>query len=475
MQKREEQNKVHVLSQDRILDESIQLVRVEPSYDDEISLIDLWIVIAKRWKLILMIVLIALLLGASAAMTKKLQYKYSVTLQIGSLVVEGSDGQKFQYIESPQNVLAKLESSYIPTIRQLWLNKTGENPPDIIARIPKESSLIMLEVEGEEDEGKQLLALLQEVVDVVKNDHKPSMNVTRGEFSSSLNNAERVLAELTDVNSIEVLTEGKKTQLVTAKLKLDELQNEHLIKVAKQQLQSDLESHKNKLSSINDQIKLLEAELDRLANVDTLLEKQIVDLSNTISNQLKNRRETEESVKTGPGAMTLLLIDNQIQGNRDRLAELEERLYIKQHELRRKIDNQIKESLRERDYEKMLIADINNQLQKLDIDNEHARQKQISIVSGLEIQLAKIKRDHQYAILNQQQKIEDLKLKLAGLKDTQALSEPMRSFKSLPRKRGLTLAVSVIAGLFIAFAIVFVLEFLSKVKQREQQIQNASQ
>jgi capsular polysaccharide biosynthesis protein len=471
MHNQESNRKVHVLNQERLLDDSVQLVRVESSCEDEISLIDLWLVMAKRFKLIMAIVAIATLLGVLFALSKSLQYNYAASVQIGSMVVNQGVGQKFQFIESPQNVLAKLTESYIPAVifEYAKTESLTKIEPEISARIPKDSNLIILETSGSDENSVLLLGLLQNVITRLAEDHKPAMNVTRGGFDSELMRAEAALADLDKPATLHVETEQVEIALLEAEIKLKELKDLRLTRLGKQKLLLDMESHKNKLSSLNDQINYFKAELKRLANVDVLLEKQIGSLSKTISEQLINRHKSESNVNTGPEAMTLLLIDNQIQDNRDRLAKVEERFYVTQHTSRRKLDNQIKETQRQRSYENKLLSGLDNQLQKMDIDNEYAQQKQGVIIAGIEAQLSKLTIDHKNLVLNQKQKIRDIKLKIKGLNDTQTLNEPMQSIKPMPRNRVSIVIVSIVAGLFLALFIVFGLEFLSKVKEKTLQ------
>ncbi len=466
----ERQQKIHVLNKNEIDQDSIQLVRVDPVYDD-ISLIDLWLVLTKHKKILMSIVFAAMLLGVFYAMSKPTLYNYSATLQIGAMMVSDGGKQHFESIESPENALSKLTESYIPSVQYAYLK---ENPslkkyPDISARIPKNSSLIILESKGVEEDSDIHLDVIRRIIERLRKDHKLSIDITKGEYKNLLKRAEIALSDLENPMILTTKLNSIQQSLLDSKISIEKLKDERLIKVAKQQLMSDIASHKNKLSSLDDEAKQLSSELKRLADVDSLLETQITGLAQTITNELKNRKETAKNISTGPGAMTMLLIDNQIQSNRDRLARLEERLYIKQYNLREKLENQIKENKRMKTYERALIVDVNNNLQKLDIDNKHSLQKLLANHKGLEIQLSKIKLDHNNQILKVQQEIQGYSLKLKGLRETQSLTPPMQSLKPVSSKRKLIVVVSLVAGLFLAIFVVFILEFLSKVKEKSLQ------
>jgi len=81
--------KIHILGQrDRVgtidpANQDIQLVSMDAGYDDEISLLDLWLVLAKRRNLILAVVLAFLAAGVTGALLRPVVYDYSAVLQIG--------------------------------------------------------------------------------------------------------------------------------------------------------------------------------------------------------------------------------------------------------------------------------------------------------------------------------------------------------------------------------------------------------
>ena len=87
MTNEEHQQKIHVLNKNGIDQGAVQLVRVDTAYEDEINLIDLWLVLAKHRKLLILIVLAVMLLGVFQALSKPTLYSYSAALQVGLIPV----------------------------------------------------------------------------------------------------------------------------------------------------------------------------------------------------------------------------------------------------------------------------------------------------------------------------------------------------------------------------------------------------
>ncbi len=89
---------------------AIQDPRLLPAYyqEDEISLVDLWLVLAKRKRLIAAVAGTIAVAGLLYALLMPRAYTYTTSIEIAR------DGDKL--LESPQTVLAKLQESYIPLV-----------------------------------------------------------------------------------------------------------------------------------------------------------------------------------------------------------------------------------------------------------------------------------------------------------------------------------------------------------------------
>ena len=338
-------------------------------YDDEISLVDLWLVLVKRKKLLFFIMGLFIVGGLILAFVLPKQYSYSTSIEIGSRIIKDN----VQPIESPETLLAKIQESYIPLVQHQYRK---ENPTDlgkygIKARIPKGSQIIVLGSKGSEKNSSIYTALQQRVVDEVKNDHKRILEIIRKEMEIARNEALSKLEEIKDIS------------------------------------------------------KLLLARESRLTSVAELLKNQIEDAKKDLAIAEKNRQRSIKEATNEAKAMTLLMLDNEVQQQRERLATLEERLITE-------------------------IAEGQDKLAKEISDNIRTQQ-------------------------NQKDKIARVEAQLANLVETRALVPPMQSNEPTGLSKRLILAIAIILGIVLGVFVVFFAEFIQKANkqmQEEQQIKS---
>ncbi|RDH81200.1 MAG: hypothetical protein DIZ80_13915 [endosymbiont of Galathealinum brachiosum] len=469
MTNKEELSKIHVLGQDN-QQQFVQLMNVDR--DDEINLLDLWLVLTKRRFMLFAIFLAFLIAGIAFSFIKPVAFEYTAVLQIGKILVDNDGVKSLEFIESPGNVLEKLNKSYIPLAQVQYLN---ENPqltqaPKITVKLSKNSDLLVVTTRGQESDALIYLAVIQSVVDSIQKDHQPQLDVFKNKYEFALQKEVMALEVLTDPVTLKLKKKTFETKILNSNIIIQNLNDELLVSVHKQQLIVQNKNNRIKLAALSDEFGKLTADLSRIDEVDKLLESRITDLSDTIEKELHSRKKTINNINSGPEAMTVLLLDNQIQSNRNKLSDIEERLTIKQKSLREKLNNQIKSNKRSQYYHKQLISDIDNKLQKQDIDNEQAQQIEKSKGSALQLGLAKMLLDHQNNILLKKEVIAGLQYELNGLRDTRAVIAPMKSLESVGIGKKLIVIVSLMAGLFVAIFVVFFTEFLSNVKKRAQTV-----
>jgi len=346
-------------------------------------------------------------------------------------------------------------------------NPQLKSAPKIKASMLKKSDLIVLETRGQEKNSADYLGLIQSVVSLIKKDHQPQMDIVRSGLERSLESEKMRLEQLKNPLTLKLKQKKFEMDFLNSNLKIQNLKDKRLMAVTKQQLITQKKDNKNKLASLADGLKRIKSELLRLNEVDRLLEKRALDLTSTIENELKNRKLTVRNIKSGPEAMTILLLDNQIQANRDQLAKIEERLNIQQPNIREKLNNDIKANIRSQSLHKKLVTDIDAKLQKIDIVNDQAQQKAEIGQSSLELNKDKMLMDYKNSLLIQQQKVDAITYKLKGLRDTQTLTQPMQSINPVGLGKKLIVIMALMAGLFVGIFSAFFLEFLSKVKEKQ--------
>lgn len=442
-----------------------------PAYyqEDEISLIDLWLVLVKRKKIILLTIAVMLLLGLLYVLMVPKKYLFHTSVEIGTTLVRSGDGMVTQLIDDPNTVIAKLQEGYIPaTLHELVRSQGDEHwVPDVEARLSKKSQIVILETKGAADRGKDSLTVLGSILNKLKADHQRQTRIMRSQLSTELVLAKVRLSALQDPTTLQTKLNALDTQLKQAKIHMDELQDERILAVPRQKLEAALERSKNKLLNLKDSARLLQTKYKRLDEVDELLKKQIRDLEKQNNEAVQQRSKAAGNVTSAPDAMTLMMIDNEIQKNKNRLASLEERLFIDQMNAREALEKALEDNRRTQDVQAKVIETTRDELAKLSLDNKRAQQRLIPKITEIAERIKKTRADHTRAIDIQGQKIKEIETRLQNMKETRALIEPVRSLKPVSPGGKLILLLALMLGLVLGVMGAFVAEFMGKVREKQ--------
>lgn len=139
------------------------------STHDEISLIDLAMVLVRRRWMIAVISTIIITLGITAVVLKPKLYSYRSTIEMGSQVINGS----IETFEAPQSLLSKLKHGYIPQVLFEHQHKNTDDKKTYKVDVdnPKHSSIILLEISGTEERSETLKWILQNITKKAVEDH----------------------------------------------------------------------------------------------------------------------------------------------------------------------------------------------------------------------------------------------------------------------------------------------------------------
>ncbi len=440
----------------------------EPRPDqDEISLIDLWLVLVRRRNIVFAVLALALAGSLFMAFTRSEKYAYSTALEIGATLGDGTGGQLAAPVEDPETVLAKIRESYIPQAlhRYRELNPEAPHHYKVDARIPKGSQLIVLEARGEQTTGQAYTSILKDIVASVVADHQHVVDVKRAGLEDRIAKARLALAALTDPSTLEVKKRALKTKLLNARMTREELQDPRTLAIPRQKLETKLAQEQKSLADLKDRAELLKSRYQRLDDTDKLLQKQIDELQAQITTASKRRQDAIGNLRTGSSAMTMLMIDNELQQNRARLAGLRERLLVTQQDRRQELEDEIAANKRQQNIQTKVIEKTRQELEKLVLENQRAQKRHAPVVGELEQQLSKMLADHERAIAEQQQTIRFLETRLKNLSATHALSDPLQSMTPVGPGKKKVIILALILALFVGIFAAFFAEFLGKTRQ----------
>ena len=166
---------------------------------DEIGIIDLAMVLVHRKVLIAVIFMIFIASGVAVALYTPKAYSYSLTIEIGSQIINGS----VISFESPQALLAKLKHSYIPKT----LSKHRQSHPDdknkykIKSSVPSGSNITLLEINGTKDQEDTIKELLQTISQYAIADHDRIFKTIKIDLEARLNQTKNELKSLKNSNN----------------------------------------------------------------------------------------------------------------------------------------------------------------------------------------------------------------------------------------------------------------------------------
>ncbi len=329
--------------------------RLLPAYyqEDEISLVDLWLVLVKHQRKMAAIFIAFAILGLLLALLMPRVYTYATPIEIAR------SGDKL--LDSPDTLLAKLQESYIPLV--LTENKrSGGDDLEIKAKIPKKSNIIVLESKAPKAVGARVKQLHEKVVQLIAADHGSTLAAIRA------------------------------------------------------QLQAQLHSEGNKLAELKDREKLISKRELRLDKKEQLLTTQLESLRKVIETSRRNRQKTASEAKGEAKAVTLLLMDGEIQQYQTQEAQLQQQLHIG------------------------LASERDSLLQEL-ADNQRAQSMQ-------------------------EESLRAIKAKIADIRETRAVTPAMRSLEPTGAGRKVILVVAIVLGGLLAIFAAFFSEFMEKVRQK---------
>lgn len=241
--------------------------RHQQHIDEEVSLIDMWLIMVRHKLLILGITVIFTAIGVGVALIKSKVYNYSSSIEIGSRIV----GDTISLIESPETVMAKLEKVYIPHVLSEYEkdHESDDSVPDITAQIPKGSQLIVLS--GNSATGMESIYsdLYQKIISRLQQDHGRVFDLLRNDLNNQIG-----------------MLEGDIKQL-------------------------------------GDQQQDVEAKILRLSDVEKLTRKEIEELGRLLAEAERSKASAMGEVRDASQGMTMLMIMDDMQSKRMRLSYLE--------------------------------------------------------------------------------------------------------------------------------------------------------
>lgn len=440
-----------------------------PSDEDEISLIDLFRLLLTNKKLIILIACVITTIATAYALSKPKLYEYSVNIDIGSIDVSSASAVSKQPLDTPQNVHANLVNGYIPVVLEAYRqnNPDDTNGYKIEASIPKGSSIVQLKARGTEEQAVVYKQLMKQVVAGLVKDHEKKIASTKNQMKKDYKLAKLELSELEDATNQAVRDLTFKKNLVETQTKLEALQDPRLTASPRHELEKNIALQKKELSSLQEQEISIKAQLNRLDQSRDLLVKQITELDDQVQTALQQRQQAKTRIGDESRAMTMLMIDNEIQQNRDRLARLEERLYLGLENDREKLSGELNDNARSQQIQQQEIRSAQGKLEEWGLENTINIRTYEAEIALLKVKQQQQLANQQRAIARKNETIRELGDRLDNIQPTRAVTDIIASSEPVGAGAKVIILLGVVLGLMAGVFAAFAREFMRRVTVQE--------
>lgn len=432
-----------------------------PQHDDEISLVDLWLVLARRKKLIWVITALCLIAGAMLGATQPKKYKFTTTLEVGRLAFNATGDQ---LLESPEAVLAKIKESFIPTVLEQYGRERGDNAYAIklTADVPKGSQLVVLEGEGVVDAASAILSLHTQIAALVRKSQTERYTSEQKRVANKIEAIEIELRGLQQPGVLESRARDLTRALNEVQRKLDALNDSALIRVEDARLHADIAEAKTQRASLIEGGKLLTTRLSNLAEEEAALRISVERLNRDLD---KAQQSTTSAVQANESnkVVTLMLIESSMQQKLVRLERLEQRLYADYPKERANLIGMITDNQRLQAEQESKIALLELQTDRVAAVRKRDKEALASEISLYKVKLEQLAREYASEIEGKKNSLDALKNALHQVTETRLLEAPTKADVSKMGLISMTLLATVL-GLMLGLFAAFLAEFRDKAR-----------
>lgn len=383
---------------------------------DEIDLVDLWLILARHKWLILTTTVLLTLAGWGYSLTQKEKYTFSTSVDVGRTFSEGQEGS-VTLIEPVETIQAKLTESYIPMVRGRFAaeGKFAQAGVGLKVSVPKGTHLLVLQSQGPLEKQEIHREVHEAVLKALQNEHQQ----LTGDLRKRL-----------------------ETSLAKATLKLAEMEDPRLFAIKDKALKDQIENAKRGLASLTEKRGMISLSIKDLDKLKVMLEGEGKKIRDTLDKNLMIRAQAAKEADSAANAMTLMMMDNQIQQNQNRLQTIQERLEIGLAAERRQLEKELN-------------------------DNQRSAEAQKSEMEQLQLQQTKLSIDHENELREHRQTVGQLEHNVSLIKDTKAMALAIRSVSPVGPAKSMIVALSAVLGGMTGVFLAFGAEFRQRVRAKK--------
>ncbi|MGB9430445.1 MAG: Wzz/FepE/Etk N-terminal domain-containing protein [Gammaproteobacteria bacterium] len=358
----------------------------------EIDLVDLGVMLWRRWRLMLAVFIVVVALTMVAAFLKKPEHNYITSIQLGSMIAQ--DGTLVPLLP-PESAAAMLQNTYVPNAIYQYQSEHNLDLRDLkIAVVSAGSVAVTLSC-------------------------KVSDNLRVACMAVEMSAAGNFVRD--NVRATATLRANLTAQADTAKLNLIALQDPIVFGAQKLTVEKAIADARNTLANLQGTAAVLKVRNNKLNASMDLYQKEAVQLQVHISEVRKVAIDAAKSAASPTEAMANLLLSTEVQRSVDLYSQIQHKLVVDLPEQLATVNKNLEENVRGQALQKQVIAQKQSALQKL------------LFTHGQDIQ-------------NQQIVVSDLQSRLSNIQDNRVLSDPVRSITRVSLGRSAIVALGVVIG-----------------------------
>jgi len=432
--------------------------------EDLIDLVDVAAgIYARRWLFLGAWAAVAML-GLVYALIRPQMYAFTTTIEIGSRLV----ANRMVPVEAAPDVVLKLEKRYIPAASKAAKSIDPEQPPlpEIKVSNKRNSNLVTLSVHAPENQAVAATNLEQTVVDDIVRDHARLIAVIRANLAFKLQRATLALVALQDPATLEAVLKPLQGNLLKARAGLAKLNDSDARSAAATTLEAALQIEKNKRLALDDNLARSTAKHKLLDHREQALKDRAQQIARHLSDTYAQRERAVMDAGNSNDAMTLMLIDGQIQRREDLLSKIQDDLTVELPDQRSAMQNKIDDLLRRKDVSEKRVQQAQVAYARFATEWNDSIQQQENLIESLQQRLLKTQNDNQRNIDDKKAEIVQIQARIDHVRATRSVLPPQQSARAAGRSTRLLLALSVFAGLVVALLTVGFAAFIEKLRTR---------
>lgn len=382
----------------------------------EIDLVDLGVLLWRRWRLMLTVFVIIAVLAILAAAFKHPSYEYTAGIRLGYLIT--SNGTAVPLVSS-QSAVNALQNVYVPEASLQYVQgaDTSASLPKITVTAGTDagnSSTVMLTCRGAGKLGQACVGI----------EKLASQNF----ISDNSSAGEAVRATL-------------QSQLDSAKLALQSLQNPAVFAVQKLAAEKAIADAKNDLASLKAGAQVLAVRKSKLEASADLLTKQAAQLQEHISTARKASIASAQNATSPTQAMSNLVLSTEVQQSVNLLNQTEQQLNVTLPQQLAGVEKDI-------------------------ADNTRAQALQNQTIVQNQTALQKLLFSHGQDIQSQEINITNLQAQITNIQDNKALGDPIRSVNPVGLGRSAIVGLGIVIGIILAIFAALFASYVGQVRER---------